>query len=300
MTFRLTGLAAATHTPFDASGELNLSAVEKQAAHLMASGVHVAFVGGTTGECHSLNLGERLALTERWMAVAQGSPLWVIVHVGSNCLHDAKTLAAQAQKLGAQAIASLPPCYFKLKTLDSLVRCSAEVAAAAPGLPFYYYNIPSLSTVDFSMTDYLRLAAEKIPNLAGIKYSSSDLIAYQQCLRFEEGRFDLPWGVDEILLAALTLGATGAVGSTYNFMAPLYHRILTAFTSGDLSTAQQEQYRAVEIIDLMIRYGYFAAAKAVMEMLGVPLGPARLPQQNLSSQQIKELRGDLEKLGLFK
>lgn len=299
MRFRITGLAAATHTPFDASGELNLPVVEKQAEHLMSSGVHVVFIGGTTGECHSMCLEERLALTERWMAVAQGSPLWVIVHVGSNCLRDAKVLAAQAQKLGAQAIASLPPCYFKLKTLDMVVDCSAEVAAAAPGLPYYYYNVPALSTVDFSMADFLRLASGKIPNLAGIKYSSSDLITYQQCLRFEEGRFDLPWGVDEVLLAALTLGATGAVGSTYNFMASLYHRLMAAFKNHNLFTAQKEQYQAVEIILLLMKYGYLPAAKAVMGMLGVPVGPARLPQQNLTREQISELHSALEKLGIL-
>ncbi|MBN2578980.1 MAG: dihydrodipicolinate synthase family protein [Pirellulales bacterium] len=299
MRFRLTGLTAATHTPFDAAGELNLSVVEKQAEHLMCNGIHVAFIGGTTGECHSLSLEERLALTERWMAVARGTPLWVIVHAGSNCLSDAKALAAQAQKLGACAIASLPPCYFKPKTMETVVACSAEVAAAAPGLPFYYYDIPALSTVNFSMVDYLEIAAEKIPNFGGVKFSNADLVAYQRCLHSQNGRFDLPWGVDELLLAALAFGAAGAVGSSYNFMAARYHRLMAAFNSGDLVTARKEQLFTVEIIFLLIRYGYIAAAKAVMEMLGVPVGPARLPQRNLTPGQIQELREELETLGFF-
>jgi N-acetylneuraminate lyase len=299
MAFHLTGLVAATHTPFDAAGELELSVVEKQAEHLISSGIHIVFIGGTTGECHSLNVAERLALTERWMAVAKGTPMWVVVHVGSNCLSDAQTLAAQAQKLGAHAVATLPPCYFKLKTLDLLVACSAEVAAAAPELPFYYYDIPSLSTVALSMSDYLERAAEKIPNFTGIKFSNSDLIVYQQCLRSQNGRFDLPWGVDELLLAALAFGAAGAVGSSYNFAAARYHQLIAAFKAGNLPAAQKEQYQAVEIIHLLVKYGYTAAAKAVMGLLGVPVGPARLPQRNLTPEQVQELRRELENLGFF-
>ena len=96
---RLTGLVAATHTPFNDEGALNLSIIEKQAAHLLANGVRTAFIGGSTGECHSLSLEERRALAQRWFEVARGSELKVVVHVGSNCLTDAAVLARQAQEL---------------------------------------------------------------------------------------------------------------------------------------------------------------------------------------------------------
>src|SRR2546430_7254946 len=97
----LHGLVAATHTPFYQNGALNLSAVEKQCAHLLANDVTAVFIGGTTGECSSLSLEERQALTQRWMEVARGTPMRVVVHVGSNSLSDARDLAAQAQQLGA-------------------------------------------------------------------------------------------------------------------------------------------------------------------------------------------------------
>src|SRR3989442_11747424 len=134
----LHGLVAATHTPFHNDGSLNLTVVEKQAAHLLANGVKFAFIAGTTGEGHSLTLDERRALTQRWCEVARGSEVKVVVHVGGNCLADARTLAAQAQKLDAMAIAAMSPSYFKPRSLDALIACCAEVAAAAPGLPFYY------------------------------------------------------------------------------------------------------------------------------------------------------------------
>jgi len=295
----LAGLVAATHTPFDDSGDLNLVIVERQAEHLLRAGVSTVFIAGSTGESHSLTVEERLALARRWCEVAHGSALRVVVHIGSNCLTDARTLAAQAQTLGATAVAALAPSYFKPRSVEALVACCAEVAAAAPELPFYFYDIPSLTAVHLPMPDFLDLAADRIPTLAGIKFTNADLMAYQRCLRSHDGEFDVPWGLDECLLAATALGAEGAVGSTYNFAAPLYHRLLRAFAHSDLVTARAEQFRSVQLIQLLSGHGFIGAAKAVMGMLGVPVGPARLPNGTLSADQVGRLRGELEQLGFF-
>jgi N-acetylneuraminate lyase len=296
---RITGLVAATHTPFHPDGSLNLSAVERQAQHLASTGVAYAFIGGTTGESASLSLAERLALAQRWADVSQGSPLQVIVHVGANCLADARSLATQAQALGATAISALAPSYFKPGSISALVDSMAHVASAAPELPFYYYEIPLLTGIHHSPSEFLHAAAHRIPNLAGIKFTSSNLMEYQLCRHAEHSRYDIPFGFDEMLLAALALGATGAVGSSFNFAAPLYNQLITAFQQGDLATARQLQMRSVQLIQRLASVGYMSAAKAVMHMLGVPVGPARLPQAALSPAQIDALRSDLEQLGFF-
>jgi len=299
MTMKLHGLVAATHTPFNSDGELNLGIVEKQVEHLLHDGVRTAFIGGTTGECHSLTIDERLALSQRWADVARGSQMQFIVHVGSNCLADARRLASQAQSLGATAIAALAPSYFKPKTLDALIECCADVARAAPGLPFYFYDIPAFTSVQFPMPDFLNLAADRVPTLAGIKFTNQDLMAYQKCLRAQAGRFDIPWGMDEYLLAALALGAVGAVGSSYNFAAPIYHRVMAAYHKAELATARDEQFRSVELIELLARFGYMGAAKATMGFLGVQVGTARLPHTNLTAEQSKQLRAALERMDFF-
>jgi N-acetylneuraminate lyase len=295
----LTSLVAAVHTPFHADGSLRLEAVEAQAAHLRANGIGLAFVGGTTGEGPSLSLEERMALARRWADVARGTGFGVVVHVGSNSLADGRTLAAQAEELGAVAIAAFAPSYFKPHDLDALVACCADVASAAPRTPFYYYDIPALTGVRLSMPDFLEQAGSRIPTLAGLKFTRPDLMAYQLCLRASGGAFDVPWGNDETLLAALALGARGAVGSTYNLAAPLYHRMLRAFAAGDLAAAREEQLRSVEVVRLLSGYGHLGAAKAVMTMIGVDVGPARLPNSRLSAAQVGELRGRLEALGFF-
>ena len=296
---QLHGLVAATHTPFHADGSLNLGIVEKQAAHLLAGQVKFAFIGGTTGECSSLTLDERRALAQRWFEVVCGLELKIVVHVGSNCLADARTLAAQAQSLGAVAISALAPSYFKPRNLDILIACCADVAAAAPEIPFYYYDIPALTGVGFSMPDFLVQAPAKIPTLAGLKFTNPDLMSYQLCLRAGDGKWDLPFGFDEHFLGALAMGAQGAVGSGFNFAAPIYQRLLKAFATGDLAAARLEQFRGVQLIQLLASYGYMGAAKAVMKMLGVDVGPARLPNTSLSLEQVKELSGKLETLGYF-
>lgn len=299
MSLKLTGLVAAAHTPFHADGELNLSVVELQAGSLLSNDVRTVFIGGTTGESHSLQLDERLALAKRWSEVAAGSRLQLVIHVGANCLADARAMAAQAEEIGATAIAALAPSYFKPRTVDDLVSCCAAIADAAPGLPFYYYDIPSLTGVQLAMPSFLEMAPARIPALAGIKFSNPDLMAYQHCLHAQDGRFDVPWGVDECLLAALALGATGAVGSTYNFAAPLYHRLMAAFSRGDLAAARVEQYRAVQMVDLLASFGYMAAAKSVMGLLGVEVGPARLPHASLKPEQRTALQAGLDRIGFF-
>lgn len=298
-TTRLTGLVAATHTPFNPDGSLNLTIVEKQAAHLLANGVRTAFIGGSTGESHSLSLEERRALAQRWFEITRGSELKVVVHVGSNCLTDAAHLARQAQELGALAISALSPSYFKPRSIEVLIDCCAQIASAAPATPFYFYDIPVLTGVNLSMPEFLATAKERIPTLAGLKFTNPDLMSYQLCLLDGDGRFDCPWGIDEALLAALAMGATGAVGSTYNFAAPIYLRLMTAFAKGDLATARAEQFRSVQLVQTLARPGYMGAAKALMKMLGVDVGPARLPNASLSGEQTRQLEHDLRTLGFF-
>jgi N-acetylneuraminate lyase len=231
--------------------------------------------------------------------VVRGTAMRLVAHVGSNCLADARTMAAHAQVAGAVAISALSPSYFKPKSLDVLIACCADIAAAAPGLPFYFYDIPSMTGVHFSMPDFLDIAPGRIPTLAGIKFTNPDLMAFQRCQQTDGGRFDIPWGTDEYLLAALALGAQGAVGSTYNFAAPIYLRMISLFQSGDLAAARIEQYRSVKLVELLAKHGFMGAAKALMVFLGVDVGPARLPHHQLDDAQREQLVADLEALGFF-
>lgn len=297
MTHLLNGLVAATHTPFKKDGSLNLDGVEKIAAHLLANKVEIAFIGGSTGESHSLNVDERMKLAKRWFEIAKGTRLKVVVHVGSNCLEDARALSRQGQELGALAISALTPSYFKPRNVDALVDCCSFIASAAPQTPFYYYDIPTMTGVNLPMPEFLERAGKSIPNLKGLKFTNVDFMSFQLCGQMEGGRFEILWGVDEMLLPALSVGAHGAVGSTYNFAASIYHRIMDAFKKFDFETARKEQLRSIRLVNILVKRGYMASAKAMMGMLGVDVGSPRLPNGSLKQDELASLKSDLEKEG---
>lgn len=296
---RLTGLVAAAHTPFGPDGRLNLDAVERQAAHLSVAGVRGVFVGGSTGEGHSLTVEERRALARRWVEVARGTGLAVIVHVGHNSQGDARSLAEAAAQSGAQAIAALAPSYYKPARTEDLVGFLAPVAAAAPALPFYYYDIPALTGVHVPLVEFLVRGREAMPTLAGIKYTNPDPTQWVECFGLDGGFFDILYGIDEGLLAGLALGAEGAVGSSYNFAAPIYHRLIAAFRRGDWKTAREEQARSIRLIRLLARFGYMVAAKHMMGLLGVDCGTVRPPLRPLADEEKKVLERELQTSGFW-
>lgn len=296
METKLTGLIAAPFTALRPDGSLNFNMIGRQAQALADNGVTGAFICGTTGEGLSLTTEERRQVAEQWMATAPRS-LRVIVHVGHTSVAESRKLAEHAGRIGAHAFATIGPTFFRATNLEQLIDFCAQVAAGAPDLPFYYYHMPALTGADFSMYDFLRLGAERIPNLTGIKFTHENLMDYRRCVAFEGGRFDILFGRDEILLAALALGATGAVGSTYNYMATLYHQVMAAFNAGDFETARQCQSQAIEIIAIMVRRGGLTAGKAMMKLVGLDCGPVRAPLQNLSPEALESLTRELGAAG---
>jgi N-acetylneuraminate lyase len=287
------------HTPFHADGSLNLPTVEKQAALFVDNGIDGVFVLGSTGEGQSLSNEERIQIVERWREVTNGTDMEVIVQVGHNSQPDAQVLAAHAQRIGADAVAASAPCYFKPANVDALIDFLAPVAASASDLPFYFYDIPPLTEVRLPMVEFLARGKERIPNLVGLKYSNIDLMQMQQCIQLNNGEFEVLYGSDQTLIAGATMGACGAIGTTYNFAAPLYRRMLAALQRGDLETARAEQALSVAMIEIMIRAGGIAGFKAVMEWFGVDCGPVRAPLSNLAVESKNQLRRELEAIGFF-
>jgi N-acetylneuraminate lyase len=294
------GLIAAPFSPMHAEGSVNLDAIEGYANRLNHDGVVGAFICGTTGEAMSLSVDERLRIAERWIATAP-KELRVVVHVGHTSLADCRTLASHAQSIGADSFACMAPFFFKPSTVESLVQWCEQVAAAAPQLPFYYYHIPSMTGVSIPVYDFLKLASNRIPNLVGVKFTYEDLDDFQRCLEFQHGRYDLLFGRDELLLSSLALGARGAVGSTYNFAAPLYRKLMNAFEQGDQNAAAKSQTRAVEMIQILVAGGPspIATFKWFMKRVGIDCGPARLPLQNLTMEQESLLETKLEAAGVY-
>lgn len=299
MHYHLSGLIPATFTPLNTDGSLNVGLIEPMVDFLIGQKLTGLYVCGSTGEGVSLSTAERKAVAAAFVKATRGR-VPVIVQVGHTSLVEAQELAAHAQDIGADAISAVPPFYFKPATLDANVRCMAQIAGAAPDLPFYYYHIPQMTGVQVDVASLLAAGGRVIPNLVGAKYSIHDVFNVQAAAELENGRFNLLFGSDEMLLSGLAAGAQGAVGTTYNFAAPVFNRIVDAFAVNDIATAQMHQGQMVAMIRLVASYGGVPAFKAVMKFLGFDCGPVRLPLQGMTSQKEEELKADLTRLGFFR
>lgn len=296
---RFEGLLAAHFAPFDAKGQLNKSIVAPYVEHLIDNGLAGIFVNGSNGEGPNLTIKERMQVAE-WFKTVAGDRIKIIIHVGHPSIAEARELAVHARDIGADAIASVAAFYFKPGSVSILTDCMADIAAAAPELPFFYYHIPVLTGVGMDMVQFLQLGRERIPNLQGIKYTAPTLWEYQACLEYAGNDFDVLYGTDEMLLSALVVGARGAIGSTFNFAAPLYQKVIQAFRQGNLEEARTTQALLVEMVRILLAYPPIPAQKAVMKMIGFDLGPCRLPlPYSLSSSDYQSLKDQLERIHFF-
>ena len=293
------GLVAAPFTPFHADGTLNLQRIDAYAEHLARQGVVGGFVCGTTGEGPSLTLEERKRVAERWVTAAPAG-FRIIVNVSSTCLDDCRSLAAHAQSAGADGIASLAPYFFHPQGVPGLVTWCEHIAAAAPKTPFFYYHFPAITHFPIRADEFLQAAAGRIPTLAGVKFTFEAIDELAECLTSHHGRFDVLFGRDEKLLAGLEVGAVGAVGSTYNFAAPLYVRLIAAYHRGDRDAARAAQGTATRLIESVVASGAcpLGGFKWVMGRLGCDCGPVRLPRWQPTPPQIERLEAAVAESGL--
>lgn len=295
---KIEGLLAAAFTPFHKDGSLNLEKIPVLVDKLVSDGLTGIFVCGSNGEGPNMTREERMKVAETFVKAANRR-LLVIVHVGHNCIAESKILAAHAQIIGADAISSVAAFYFKPTSVINLANCMADIASTVPTLPFYYYHIPHLTGVGMDMIEFLKYAGNLIPNLAGIKYTASTINEYQSCLNFENEKFDILYGFDELLLPALSVGAKGAIGSTFTFAAPLYLRTVKEFRKGNLQAAKENHDLLVEMIRIFVKYPSIPAQKAIMKMTGFDSGPARLPLVTLSEKDYMTLETSLKNIHFF-
>ena len=279
-------------------GRLNTDQVAVLTEGLISQGISGLYVCGSTGEGVSMSTQERKDVASSFVsATARRVP--VLVQVGHNSITESRALAAHAQEIGAEAISATCPSYFKIDSVDVLLSTMAEIAAAAPESPFYYYHIPALTGSGLDMVDFLQRAGDRIPNLAGLKYTAPTLHEFQMCRSIDDGRYDVVWGLDEMLLSALAVGAEAGIGSTYNIATGLYRRVIDSFDSGNLNEARRCQLLSVQMIREMAAFPFHAAMKEVLRMQGIDCGHCRLPHPRLQPEQTTELRKRLESIGFF-
>ncbi len=290
---KIEGLVAAPFTPMHENGELNLGLIPEYARFLAQNGVKGAFIGGSTGEGVSLSFPEKIALIQAWGETDEPT-LQKIMLVGGTSQAESILLAKEADRCGFDAVAVLAPYYFKPASVELMAQFCIGIGEAVPDLGLYFYHIPALTGANLSMIDFLTVIDGRLPNFRGIKYTHNDLMDYRRCLLFADGKYDILWGWDEIFLAAMAMGARGAVGSTFNYAAPVYQELMAAFDAGNLDRARAMQDQSIAIVKLLGKYGGISVGKAYMRAVGLECGKFRLPVANMTEAQYQDFLADLE------
>ena len=271
------GIFPAFYACYDAEGGINPEAVRALTRWFIEKGVKGVYVGGSSGECIYQSKEERKVVLENVMAEAKGK-LTVIAHVACNNTADSQELAAHAESLGVDAIASIPPIYFHLPPY-AIAKYWNDISAAAPNTDFIIYNIPQLAGV--SLTVPLLKEMLKNPRCIGVKNSSMPTQDIQMWR--DEGAIVFN-GPDEQLISGLVMGATGGIGGTYGAMPELYLKLYECVKEGRLDTALEIQNDCCRIIyKLCSGHGnMYAMIKEVLRKMGCPdCGSVRAPLAEL-------------------
>ena len=295
---QISGLVAATYTPFDRQGEVSPEQIDVLTDHLLAAGIDGVYICGTTGEGMSLSCDERELVAERFVQRVAGR-VPTIVQVGHNSLPDAQRLSRHAQQIGATGFSATCPSYFQITRSQELIEWLEALTQRAPDLPFYYYHIPAFTGSKIDIVESISIARERIPNLVGLKYTDTKLHEFQACLDTFGDDFDVLWGCDEMLLGAVCSGATAAIGSTYNIAISFYRQVLKSVSQGNFEEARRWQLKSIELIKCLGEFPFHSAMKHTLQLLGINCGTVRLPQRQLTDAEKQQLERDLSGIGFF-
>ncbi len=283
------GIIPAFYACYDDEGKVSRERTKALTEFFVKKGVKGLYVGGSSGECIYQSVAERKEILEAVMDVAKGK-LTVIAHVACNNTADSCELAAHAESLGVDAIASIPPIYFHLPE-HAIAQYWNDISAAAPNTDFVIYNIPQLAGVALTMPLFKEML--KNPRVAAVKNSSMPIQDIQM-FKMEGGEnFAVFNGPDEQLIGGLAIGADGAIGGTYGVMPELYLKIFELCKAGDYAAARKIQYAADAIIYAMCacRGNLYAVMKAIMKIReGLDIGSVRKPLPAVVPEDMEQVK----------
>jgi len=262
---------AAMLTPFSEDGSIAPDAIPALVDYILGNGVHGLYASGSSGESVMQSREER-ALLLRELAAYAKDKCTLIAHVGAASTGDAVALAKLAGDNGFKAVSAVPPYYYKHKYED--IAAYYKAIADASGLPLVIYNIPALSGTDIPTAKLLELMEDD--RIVGVKFTATDLFQFSDLRRSAPGK-KFYFGTDEMFLGAAAIGCDGGIGSTYNLIGDVYLGIEKAVSEGDIEKARSLQYKANDLIKILLEAGVVPGLKHALNRLGVPVGLCRAP-----------------------
>ncbi|MDD7565826.1 MAG: dihydrodipicolinate synthase family protein [Streptococcus suis] len=279
------GIIPAFYACYDEAGEISSEGVKALVQYFIDKGVQGLYVNGSSGECIYQSVADRKQILEAVMEVAKGK-LTIINHVACNNLKDSVELARHSEELGVDAIAAIPPIYFRLPEY-SIATYWNGISAAAPNTDFIIYNIPQLAGV--SLTPSLYKEMLKNPRVVGVKNSSMPVQDIDTFVSLGGEDYVVFNGPDEQFLGGRLMGAKGGIGGTYGAMPELFLRLNQLIADKDLETARQLQATINTIIGKLVSgHGHmYAVIKEVIRINdGLDIGSVREPLTALTEADL--------------
>ncbi len=275
-------------TPFTSDGAVDYPAVRRLATYLVDEQRNDGLVvSGTTGESPTTSDEEKERILGTVLE-AVGDRATVVAGAGSNDTHHSVRLAKAAARVGAHGLLVVTP-YYNKPPQEGLYQHFAAVADATD-LPVMLYDIPGRSGVPISSTTLIRLAQHE--RVVAVKDAKGDLFAGSQVmtatgLAFYSGDdlLNLPW---------LSIGAAGFVSVVGHVVGSELARMIDLYRAGDVAEALAVHRQIAPVVDgIMMSAGGAIMAKAALGMVGMPVGPVRLPLVAATEKQNAELRACL-------
>ena len=268
------GIIPAFYACYDEEGNVSPERVQKLAKHYLEVGVKGLYVGGSSGECIYQNVEERKVVLENVMK-AVGGKMTIIAHVAAPSTRDSVELAKHAESLGVDALAAIPPIYFRLP--ESSIEAYWSAMIDATNLDFIIYNIPQTTGYSLSVDLYKRMLEK--PQVIGVKNSSmpvQDILTFKLNATKDVILFN---GPDEQFIAGRLVGADGGIGGTYGVMPELFLAADKALIEGKFELAQSIQLTITDIILTMVQAkgNLYDVMKIILKREGLDIGRVRGP-----------------------
>ena len=238
------GVIPAFYACYDDQGEISPERVRALVEYFLEKGVQGLYVNGSSGECIYQSVADRKLILEEVMAVAKGK-LTIIAHVACNNTKDSMELARHAESLGVDAIATIPPIYFRLPEY-SIAQYWNDISAAAPHTDFVIYNIPQLAGVALTPSLYTEML--KNERVIGVKNSSMPVQDIQIFAALGGEGHIVFNGPDEQFLGGRLMGARAGIGGTYGAMPELFLKLNQLIVDKELERAKELQFTINTII----------------------------------------------------
>ncbi|MBO4940680.1 MAG: dihydrodipicolinate synthase family protein [Clostridia bacterium] len=280
------GVIPAFYACYDENGEISPERVQAFTRYFIEKGVKGVYVNGSSGECIYQSVEDRKVVLENVMKANDGS-LTVIAHVACNNTKDSMELARHAESLGVDAIAAIPPIYFRLPEY-AIAEYWNDISSAAPNTDFVIYNIPQLAGVALTLNLYKEM--RKNPRVIGVKNSSMPIQDIQQFKQESGDDYIVFNGPDEQFIGGRVIGAEGGIGGTYGVMPELFLKMDEYIKNGEMEKAKDIQNDANAIIYKMCsgHGNLYAIIKGILKINeGLDLGGVRKPLANLADSDMQ-------------